>query len=66
MPLWLTALLLRKTIKAADRVVLFAWKFWSDPPRHRVRYYTESVPREQAKAAKMTIKRGAGERFFQH
>ncbi|WCM27240.1 hypothetical protein NDN01_25195 [Sphingomonas sp. QA11] len=46
--------------------MLFAWKFWSDPPRHRVRYYTESVPREQAKAAKMTIKRGAGERFFQH
>ncbi|WEJ98216.1 MAG: hypothetical protein P0Y59_14830 [Candidatus Sphingomonas phytovorans] len=64
--MWLIALLFRKIIKAADRIALFAWKFWSDPPRHRVRYYTESAPRDRDKAAKVTIKRGAEERFFQH
>ncbi len=61
----MTALILKNTLIALDYVALFIWKFWSDPPKHRVRYYAESAPREARKDARMTIKRGTGERFFE-
>jgi hypothetical protein len=43
------------------------WKFWNDPPKRRVAYYyAESGPDEQVEPSRLKIKRGSGERFFQH
>ncbi|MFA6113328.1 MAG: hypothetical protein WC729_05035 [Sphingomonas sp.] len=56
---------MKNTLIALDYVAQFVWKFWSDPPKHRVRYYAESAPRARNKDARMTLKRGTGERFFE-
>jgi len=65
LPLWLIALLVKNAFIALDYIALFVRKFWSDPPKHRVRYYEESAPRALDKDARMTIKRGSGERYFE-
>lgn len=65
LPLWLTALLLKGTILALGHLIYFLGKLWNDPPKYRVRYYAERTAREPTKDAKVTIKRGSGERYFE-
>jgi hypothetical protein len=61
----MVALLLKNTLITLDHIGHFLWKFWNDPPKRRVHYYTEITPRERDDADKLTIKRGSGERFFE-
>lgn len=67
LPLWLIAILFKNTLIAGHYIASHAWKFWSDPPKRRVGYYyADSAPRKDREPSQLTIKRGSGERFFQH
>jgi len=65
LPGWMIALLLKNALIALDYVGQFLWKFWNDPPKRRMHYYTEIPPHERRRHAKVTIERGKGERVFE-
>ena len=63
MPLWLAALAFKNAVLVAENILLFVWKFCTDPPKRGGGYYARSGG---GRSKRVRLKRGSGERFFQH